>query len=52
MCKSQLIECPIVEKNCYTMKAQLLMCKTDSIGEANSFTDTVNYLTYLNVSIF
>ncbi len=33
MCKSQLIECPIVEKNHYTINADLFISKRDTIGE-------------------
>jgi hypothetical protein len=44
LCKSQLIECPIVEKNYYTISTDLFISKTDPIGETHSFPDTVNYL--------
>ncbi len=40
MCKSQLIECPIVEKNYYTINVDLFISRRDIIGETS---DTVNH---------
>jgi len=42
MCKSQLIECPIVEKNYYTINTELFISKTNPMGKTHSSSETVN----------
>jgi hypothetical protein len=42
LCKSQLIECPIVEKNYYTINTELFISKTNPMGKTHSSSETVN----------